>query len=85
MQQKSNNLSKLLAMAAPSIDDGRVDPFEQACTLIDCAQGGLHCLIETIRAEELESRLDSAASGCLMQLEMALSLLIESKQNGKDN
>ena len=42
MQQKSNNLSKLLKMAAPSIDNGSLDPFEQACLLIDCAQGGLH-------------------------------------------
>jgi len=85
MQQKSQNLSKLLANAAPSIDDGRSDPFDQACILIDAAQGGLVCLIEAIRADASidPERLDSAASGCLIQLEMALYLLCESKHNAK--
>lgn len=83
MQQK-NTLAREMEWSSPSLADSG-SAFEQACTLIDCAQGGLHCLIETIRAEGLDARLDSAASGCLIQLEMALTLLIESKQNAKNN
>ena len=81
MQQKTK-LAQLLALAAPSIDDGRDNPFDQACILIDAAQGGLHCLIEAIKAEgpsvDVE-RLDSAASGALIQLEIALTLLQDSR------
>ena len=84
MQQK-NKLAREMEWFSPSLSDSG-SAFEQACTLIDCAQGGLHCLIEAIRADgRFDARFDSVASGCLIQLEMAVSLLIESKQNGKDN
>ncbi len=92
MQQKSHTFAREMEWASPTLADSG-SAFEQACTLIDTAQGGLYCLIETIRGmQESDSsgtsvRLDSAASGVLIQLEMALTLLIESKResNGKGN
>lgn len=76
--------SKVLADAAPSIDDGRANPLDQAAILIDCAASGLHCLIEAIRnaGGQEANKFDSAASGSLILLEMAFNLIVEANKKG---
>ena len=76
MQQKNKDLAEQLAI---SLDD----PIEKARALIESAQGGLNCLIESIGDGQKvgPESLKGAATGCLILLEMALVQLLEHKQN----